>query len=87
MKTFKIDKRFKLYKDNFRYCAEPTDNDYFSEWIDFCEKQWGSCATSNRWNHSYTKKYIGYNVILIFQPRIFFCNEKDLLWFTLGTSA
>ena len=87
MKTFKIDKRFKLYKDNFRYCAEPTtDNDYFSDWKDFCEKQWGSCATSNRWNHSYTKQYIiGYTVI--FRFRIFFRNEKDLLWFTLGTSA
>ena len=88
MKTFKLDKRFKMYNEDFRYGVETTtetEDIKFREWIDFCEKQWGSSyfVKNKRWQYTHKWNYIKLDI----ECRIFFRNEKDLMWFTLGTSA
>jgi hypothetical protein len=93
MRIFKLDKRFKLYNNNFRYCVETSTSDEywdcFRTWTEFCEAQWGDGSTgryrkqnNNRWRYSHD--YYG---LLKPRGRVFFCNEKDVTWFTLGTSA
>ena len=90
MKISKLDKRFKLYEYGYKYYAETetTDEDtkFFSIWIHFCETQWGtghSLAKNSRWQYTF-KWHHKKNII---ESRIFFRNEKDVTWFTLGTST
>lgn len=89
MKISKLDKRFKLYRHGYKYYAETetTDEDTkFFMWVRFCETQWGtgySLAKNSRWQYTF-KWHPKKNII---ESRIFFRNEKDIMWFTVGTSV
>ena len=89
MKISKLDKRFKLYRHGYKYYVEPETADeasqFFKIWVYFCETQWGtghSLSGNSRWQYTF-KCHHRKNIL----ARIFFLNEKDIMWFTIGTSG
>jgi hypothetical protein len=89
MKIVKIDKRYKLYHQNYRYCISVTKEEeyrlFFPVWVGFCETNWGYASTvsNKRWQYTVTWNRKTH----MLESKIFLLNDKDLMWFTLGTSS